>query len=94
MKMFGFINNKSLMILGNVNDGLQVTVDGGEEFRSANFIFPLDIKDTAFYVEGLPYLEDDKLKLKLFAPSKIGATYGEYYEFASVDNGLNWMYCE
>lgn len=84
----GFINNLSLIILGNENDGLLVTVDGGKSFKNSNFIFPLDVQYSAFYINDLPYLEDDKLKVKLFVS---GSTEDTYYEFTSVDNGLNWV---
>ena len=79
-------------MLGNENDTLLVTVNGGGSFRSANFIFPLDIKDNAFYIKEIPYLQDGKLRVKLFAPTNIGSTEGNYYEFESVDNGINWTY--
>lgn len=90
----GLINNLSLMTRESDNDGLLVTVDGGQNFKNANFVFPLDIKDTAFYVVDVPYLEDGRLKVKLFAPTNIGSVDGTYYEFVSVDNGINWMYSE
>ena len=88
----GFINNHNLFMLGNENDTLLVTVNGGGSFRSANFIFPLDIKDNAFYIKEIPYLQDGKLRVQLFAPTNIGSTEGNYYEFESVDNGINWTY--
>lgn len=91
MRRFGLINNKSLITRGSENEGLLVTVNGGEDFKVANFVFPLDIKDTTFFVEDLPYLENGKLHIKLFAPEQIGVSYGNYYKFASVDNGLNWQ---
>ena len=69
--MFGLINNKSLILLGSENDGLLVTVNGGEDFEPANFVFPTDMKDTAFYVDDLPYLENGKLHIKLFAPAQM-----------------------
>lgn len=84
----GFINNLSLFILGNENDTLLVTVDGGESFRSSNFVFPLDIENSVFYIDDLPYLENGKLKVKLFASESEEEIY---YEFDSVDNGLNWV---
>lgn len=87
----GFINNKSLLIVGQENNSLLVTVDGGESFKKSNFIYPLDIKETTFYIKDLPYLENNKLKVKLFSTSTIGSE-GNYYEFLSVDNGLNWLY--
>jgi len=87
----GFINNLSLIILGNENNGLLVTVDGGESFRSSNFVFPIDIENTVFYIEDVPYLENDKLKVKLFAYESDEEIY---YEFTSVDNGLNWIYAK
>lgn len=88
----GFINNMNLFILGEENNSLLVTVDGGKSFKSANFIFPLDIKDTSFYISDLPYLENEKMKVILFSPATIRSEEGNYYEFSSVDNGLNWVY--
>ena len=88
----GFINNKGLFILGEKNDAFLVTVDGGQSFESANFVFPLDIKDNAFYINDISVLEDGKLGVTLFAPESIGSTVGNYYDFASVDNGMNWSY--
>ncbi len=87
----GFINNLSMFILGNDNNSLLVTVNGGKSFKNANFIFPLDIEDTVFYINDLPYLEDGKLKVELFAPESIESTDGNYYKFTSIDNGLNWQ---
>ena len=85
----GFINNLSLLILGEENNSLLVTVDGGKNYKSSNFVFPLDIKDSVFYINDLPYLENGKLKVKLFVS---GSDENTYYEFTSVDNGLNWVY--
>lgn len=87
----GFINNLSMFILGNDNNSLLVTVNGGKNFKNANFIFPLDIEDTVFYIKDLPYLEDGKLKVELFAPESIESIDGNYYKFTSIDNGLNWQ---
>lgn len=50
-----------------------------------------DIKDTMFYIKGLPDLKDNKLKLELFAPESTGSKIGNYYKFESIDNGLNWI---
>lgn len=87
----GFINNQSLLIVGQENNSLLVTVDGGESFKKSNFIYPLDIKETTFYIKDLPYLENNKLKIKLFPSDKIKNSQCTYYEFISIDNGLNWM---
>lgn len=88
----GFINNLSLYIIGEENNSLLVTVNGGESFKSANFIFPSDIKDTVFYISDLPYLESDKLRVELFSPANKASDEVNYYKFESVDNGLNWTY--
>ena len=88
----GFINNLSLYIIGEENNSLLVTVDGGESFKSANFTFPSDIKDTVFYISDLPYLENDKLRVELFSPANKASDEITYYKFKSVDNGLNWVY--
>ncbi len=89
----GFINNLSLFVLGEDNDSLLVTVDGGESYKNANFIFPLDIEDTTFYVDGVPYKENNKLKVKMYSPAYRSDDKVNYYEFVSVDNGLNWEMC-
>lgn len=90
----GFINNNSLFILGQENDSLLVTVDGGESFKASNFVFPEDIKDTSFYIQDLPILSNKKLQIELFAPREIGSKDGNYYKFISVDNGQNWTITE
>lgn len=90
----GFINNNSLFILGQENDSLLVTVDGGESFKASNFVFSEDIKDTSFYIQDLPILSNKKLQIELFAPRKIGSKDGNYYKFISVDNGQNWTIAE
>ncbi len=85
----GFINNLSSFIIGEENDSLLVTVDGGENYESANFKFPTDIQNTTFYIDDLPYLEGNELKVNLVSASDGSDTY---YEFTSIDNGLNWTY--
>ena len=67
----GFINNNSMFILGQEINSLLVTVDGGESFKSANFVFPEDIKDNAFYIKDFPILSNKKLTIILFAPREI-----------------------
>ncbi len=90
----GFINNNNLFILGQENNSLLVTVDGGESFKEANFVFSEDIKDNAFYIQDLPILSNEKLTIELFAPKEVGSTDGNYYKFVSVDNGHNWTITE
>lgn len=94
MIKFGFINNLNSITIGEEQDSLLVTVNGGESFKGANIVFPLDIKDTLFYVYEEPKIENGRLKMKLFAPENIGSKIGRYYEFASIDNGLNWLEIE
>lgn len=94
MIKFGFIDNLSPIIRGEKQDGLLVTVNGGESFESVNIIFPLDIKDTLFYVDEKPKLVNGRLEMKLFAPERTGSKVGIHYKFASIDNGLNWMIIE
>lgn len=89
----GFINNLSLFALGEDNDSLLVTVDGGESYKNANFIFPLDMEDTIFYVDGVPYIENDRLKVKMYSPAYTSSDKVNYYTFVSIDNGLNWQMC-
>lgn len=92
MKEFGFIDDLSPIVLGKEQGSLLVTVNGGESFKSTNIIFPLDVKDNLFYVSEEPKIENNKLKMKLFAPESIDSKIGNYYEFESIDNGQNWMY--
>lgn len=94
MRKFGFIDNLSPIIRGEEHDSLLVTVNGGESFESVNIVFPLDMKDTLFYVDKIPKLENERLEMKLFAPERTGSNVGKYYKFASIDNGLNWMIIE
>lgn len=91
MIKFGFINNLKPIIIGQKQDSLLVTVNGGESFENVNIVFPLDIKDTLFYVYEEPIIENERLEMQLFAPEKTGSKVGIYYKFESTDNGLNWM---
>ena len=90
----GFINNNSMFVLGQENNSLLVTVDGGESFKSANFVFSENIKDNVFYIQDLPILSNEKLMIVLFAPKEVGSTDGNYYKFVSVDNGQIWTITE
>jgi len=94
MRKFGFIDNLSPIIRGEENDSLLVSINGGENFESVNIVFPLDMKDTLFYVYENPKLENGRLEMRLFAPERTGSNVGKYYKFASVDNGLNWLIIE
>ena len=68
-----------------------VTTDGGKNFVSANIIKPNTIVAESFFVDGVPYLEDNILKVKVYI---IEYNYGYqekvYYDFYSEDDGLNW----
>ena len=68
MRKFGFIDNLSPIIRGEENDSLLVSINGGENFESVNIVFPLDMKDTLFYVYENPKLENGRLEMRLFAP--------------------------
>lgn len=87
----GFINDKGLAGTSGENRGLLVTRDGGKNFVSANIIKPNTIMAESFFVDGVAYLENNILKVKVYI---IEYNYGYqekvYYDFYSEDDGLNW----
>ena len=66
MRKFGFIDNLSPIIRGEKQDGLLVTVNGGESFESVNIIFPLDIKDTTLLQEFFIFSVNEKWVIGTF----------------------------
>lgn len=87
----GFINDKGLAGTSGENRELLVTRDGGKNFVSANIIKPNTIMAESFFVDDVPYIENNILKVKVYI---IEYNYGYqekvYYEFYSEDDGLNW----
>lgn len=87
----GFINDKGLAGTFGENRKLLVTTDGGKNFVKANVIKPNTIIAENLFVDGIPYLEDNILKVKVYI-IEYNNGYQEkiYYDFYSEDNGLNW----
>lgn len=87
----GFINDQGLAGTFGENRELLVTRDGGKNFVNANIIKPNTIMAENLFVDNVPYIEDNVLKVKVYI---IEYNYGYqekvYYEFYSEDNGLNW----
>lgn len=87
----GFINDKGLAGTSGENRGLLVTRDGGKNFVSSNIIKPNTIMAESFFVDDVPYIENNILKVKVYI---IEYNYGYqekvYYDFYSEDDGLNW----
>ncbi len=74
------------------NRGLLVTVDGGKHFKNANIIHPNNIKERNLFVNDVPYIEDNVLKVKIYTINHNREQVKKYYEFISEDSGLTWRY--
>lgn len=88
----GFINDPGLSGTNGDNRDLLVTIDGGKNFEKANIIHPQEIKERNLFVSEVPYMEDGKLKVKVYTINYANSPVTTYYEFYSEDNGLNWKY--
>lgn len=69
---------------------LYVTMDGGKTFKIANIIHPSSIKERHLLVDGVPYIENEKLILKVYTLNRTREQQRTYYEFYSDDKGLTW----
>ena len=85
----GFINDPGIPGNGE-NYGFYITTDSGKTFKKANLIHPDEIEEKNLLVDGVPYYENDVLKLKVYTLNRMKSPMYTYYEFYSVDNGLNW----
>lgn len=81
----GFINDLGLVGTNGENKGLLVTIDGGKTFKNAT-IEASDLEDN-LYIEDVPYMENNALKIKAYITEN---SEKKYYYFYSEDNGLNW----
>jgi len=90
----GFINNLNLIKMNapSESEGLLVTQNGGESFEYAKFEKPNDTIDDTFYVNEVPYIEEGKLKVKIYPLDYSRIEPEKYYEYYSTDNGMNWKY--
>ena len=79
----GFINDPGLAGTAGDNRGLLVTNDGGKIFSDAI----LNTSKEDIYIDGVPYVEDGKLKLKAHNTMRDEKFY---YYFYSEDNGKTW----
>lgn len=86
----GFINDPGLAGTSGDNRELLVTVDGGKTFVNANIIKPDNIMAENLFVDDIPYIEDNILKVKVYTIDYHDWQNKTYYEFYSNDNGLNW----
>lgn len=88
----GFINDKGLAGTFGKNRKLLVTTDGGKNFVNANIIKPDTIIAENLFIDDIPYIEDNILKVKVYI-IEYNNGYQEkvYYDFYSEDNGLNWQ---
>jgi len=87
----GFINDQGLAGTFGENRKLLVTTDGGKNFISANIIKPNTIVAENLFIDGIPYLENSILKVKVYIiENNNGYQEKVYYDFYSEDNGLNW----
>lgn len=81
----GFINDLGLAGTNGENSGLLVTTDGGKNFDESTIIKG-NINDE-LYIDGVPYIEKDILKIKVYT---IENSRKKYYEFYSSDDGKTW----
>ncbi len=81
----GFINDPGLVGTNGENRGLLVTTDGGKNFRDC--IIVSDRIEDNLYIDDVPYMENNKLKLKAYTIENYDK---KYYYFYSEDNGINW----
>lgn len=86
----GFINDPGLAGTNGDNRGLLVTIDGGKTFVDANIIKPDSIMAENLFVEDVPYIVGNILKVKIYTIDYHDWQDKTYYEFYSNDNGLNW----
>ena len=88
----GFINDSGLAETDGENRRLLVTVDGGKNFENANIIHPYNVTENNLFVSGVPYIENNILKVKVYTINYKKNSVKTYYEFISKDNGKNWSY--
>ena len=88
----GFINDPGLAGTDGENRGLLVTIDGGKKFKDANIIHPRTIEETNLFVDGIPYVKNGILKVKIYTINYSKEPEKTYYEFTSEDNGITWEY--
>ena len=86
----GFINDPGLAGTSGDNGSLMVTINGGKSFTASN-VTESDKVGKEIFIEGLPYIENDMLKLKVYTFDNKNSKR-RYYEFYSEDYGLNWRY--
>lgn len=92
----GFINDPGQAGTNGDNRSLLVTLNGGQTFSKSNFIKPNNLKDKDLFIDDVPYIENNILKVKVYTVNYNPNSYLErtYYDFYSEDNGLNWSCIE
>ncbi len=88
----GFINNLQTVLNDETQQGLLVTVDGGKTFEIAQFENIEEIGTQYLYVEDVPYVENQILKVKTYTIDYNREKTKIYYEFYSKDFGKTWEY--
>lgn len=81
----GFINDFGVAGTGGDNRLLLVTTNGGKSFEKATI--KVDQLNEVLYIQDVPYIEDDILKIKADVYSDSGI---EKIILYSVDNGITW----
>lgn len=81
----GFINDPGLAGTSGDNRQLLVTIDGGKNFIKAN----IELNDLSknFYIDDVPYIENNILKIKVYIIENLEK---KYYYLYSIDNGITW----
>lgn len=88
----GFVNNLQTVVNDETQKGLLVTVDGGKTFEVAKFESIEEVENQYLYVEDVPYLENQILKVKTYTLDYNRENTKIYYEFYSKDFGKTWEY--
>lgn len=88
----GFINDPGLVGTDGENRGLLVTTNGGKTFNDASIIHPDNIEEKNLFVKGVPYIENEILKVKIYTINYTREPEKIYYEFVSNDNGVTWKF--
>ena len=86
----GFINDFGLAGTDGENKFFKVTRDGGKTYNYANIIHPDSIEEKNLLVKGVPYIENNMLKVQVYTLNYAKDPARTYYTFYSKDNGLNW----
>lgn len=87
----GFINDVGTPGTNGENSSFMRTTDGGKTFEEVE-IKPFKDNDDKIYCDEAPYLEDGKLKVKVYTVDNSSMRYN--YIFTSNNDGKTWEYIE